>query len=703
MIRPTNPTEGHLRSRVGGWLSLVGCIGVGLVGLSLLERTSLAQTTPAYQITVTSDLDGVAVPDAQLTLREAILLANGELLYAQLSEVEKALVVPADSSTIGFALPPGQTAIALVDILPTITAAGLAIDGTTQPGYGEGDSEFDDIPAPVVSLSPASGREVFRGLTIAADEVEVRGLSLYGFDSRPRSTLTTPPADIFIGAVPPPADAGPDSPPVDVFQFGDPQLAPQNVVIEQNWLGLPPDQSIPAELSAFGVSIFNGVDTVVRNNRIQYHQGSAVITAVRAADLQLIDNVIIGNGIAGMPDAVRLEGQIDGALVQGNLICGNDGSGIYLFKPEGSSLIQGNDIRFNGRRLERAAVYLMGRGHQVLDNSIGYQPGPGVAISAFPLSDRNLIRGNQFAQLDGLSIDLTAHHNAGVRAYQQADGPNPPRRSHHRRTDTANAAINAPEFDRYEFGSDAGPAVLSGKADPGSEVDIYQVVEGGGVYSPLSEPIATATADEQGQFQLTWDQPEGAWVSAIASDPLYGTSEPSPVIKVVGTGGTVPDRATPMPYIASCLPPEPPPEPVAQEPPAPEPITLRIPRNIHFALDQSNISPESADILDQLAAAMKEYPFLTVELQGHTDPRASVAYNQALSERRSRAAREYLLRQGIAPERLRILPLGESQRATTGSTRLDYARDRRVEFILEDTRGLDIIFERQESDLQIEP
>lgn len=107
-------------------------------------------------------------------------------------------------------------------------------------------------------------------------------------------------------------------------------------------------------------------------------------------------------------------------------------------------------------------------------------------------------------------------------------------------------------------------------------------------------------------------------------------------------------------------------------------------------------------MLDQIAAVLLEYPFLSVEVQGHTDPRASVAYNQALSDRRARAARDYLLRQGVTPERMRIVPLGESQRATTGSSRIDYARDRRVEFIFEDTRGLDIIFERQETDLQPE-
>ncbi|MEM6717483.1 MAG: OmpA family protein, partial [Cyanobacteria bacterium P01_C01_bin.147] len=104
----------------------------------------------------------------------------------------------------------------------------------------------------------------------------------------------------------------------------------------------------------------------------------------------------------------------------------------------------------------------------------------------------------------------------------------------------------------------------------------------------------------------------------------------------------------------------------------------------------------------QIADAMRTYPSLVVELQGHTDPRASAAYNRALSERRSLSTRDYLLRQGIAAERMRIVPFGESRRASQGNTRLDYARDRRVEFIFTDTQGLEIIFEEVDSDLQIE-
>jgi hypothetical protein len=49
-----------------------------------------------------------------------------------------------------------------------------------------------------------------------------------------------------------------------------------------------------------------------------------------------------------------------------------------------------------------------------------------------------------------------------------------------------------------------------------------------------------------------------------------------------------------------------------------------------------------------------------------------------------------------------IRTFGETQRRTTGAGIIDYARDRRVEFIFQDARGLEIIFETQEEDLQPE-
>ncbi len=673
---------------------------------------SLASAQTATRVVVNGNQDGAIQPDDALTLREAIAFVNGQLNLEQLSAAEQGQIQPLSSGSplIAFDLPAGQTIIQLQEILPPLETPGLVIDGTTQPGYDATQSATAEIeiPIPVVEITPAPGIDILRGLTITADNVTVRGLSIYGFSEKRGATLSTPPADIFIAHRNPPPDISQQQPPNNAFPFSEEDVPPKNVVIEQNWLGIPPNEQMPPKFSAFGVSVFNSLGTTIRRNRISQHDGSGIITSVRANNLLVTENIIVGNGIAGMPDGIRLEGVINDSQITSNLICGNDGSGVYLFKPEGSVEIRDNQITFNGRRFRRAAVYLMGDEHQVVGNQIRNQTGPGVVVTAYPKSDRNIIQGNRFAELEGLSIDLITEQHVEPIHYQRGDGANPQRNSAYDRQKTGNSAINAPEFGTRELFALGSGVQLFGRAEPGSRVEVYRVTERTPISrGPLSEPLTEVETDAEGRFSVTIDnlQP-GEQVSAIATHPQFGTSEPALNTLVQFPDGSVPpgsDAPTP-PVTPQCTTrPAPPPPPPEEPPPPPEPLTLRVPRNVHFALDQSTISAESAAILDQIAAVLREYPFLTVELVGHTDPRASAAYNQALGERRALATRNYLLRQGIAPERLTIRSQGEMERRTTGETRLDFARDRRVELIFQDTRGLDIIFETQETDLQLEP
>jgi hypothetical protein len=162
---------------------------------------------------------------------------------------------------------------------------------------------------------------------------------------------------------------------------------------------------------------------------------------VRGENTLIQENIIVGNGIAGMPDALRIEGVVSNSQITSNLICANDGAGVYLFKPDGNIQIRDNRIIYNGRRLRRAAVFLTGSNHQVTGNEISYQTGPGVVVSAFPQTERNIIQNNSFAALEGLSIDLNAQRNLGVSEWQRGDGPNAKRNSGNRRLDTGNAAL----------------------------------------------------------------------------------------------------------------------------------------------------------------------------------------------------------------------------------------------------------------------
>ncbi len=713
-------------------------IGISVLTGLLSPTIALTQAPPnALRIVVNSNQDGAIQPDGNLTLREAIALANGSLTLAQLSPAERNQVSASNSATrIEFSLPTGQTTIELTSLLPDLVAPGITIDGTTQPGYDASNIAAVEIPIPipVVTITPAFGVEIFRGLTITADNITIRGLSLRGFTAEHRSTAVTPPADIFIAHRLPPPDTTQQQQPAKFFPFYEGNIPPQGVVIEHNWLGIDPrgqdattntlTPAIYTPQSAFGVSVFNSKGTTIRRNYIRGHDGSGVITSVRAENTQIIENLIIGNGVAGMPDAIRLEGVISQSLIRGNLICGNDGSGVYLFKPDGSVKIMENQIIYNGRRLRRAAVYLMGSGHQVMDNQIRYQTSSGVVVAAVPQSSRNLIRNNQFSELEGLSIDLNTQQATGVQDYQGGDGVNPSRNSPNRRKETGNAAIDAPRFLSQEFLLMDGKVNIDGMAEPGARVDLYMVTpianpllntpNGALTHGPLSRLIASATADDRGRFGMTVTgiQP-GEQVSAIATLPDYGTSEPAlnATVRVLLGGEPVSRQrsamaATSMPQ---CTTPPPPPEPPAPpdppppEPPAPPaPLRLSVPRRVHFALDQSNISPASAAILDQVAAVLRQYPTIVLDLEGHTDPRASDAYNQALGLRRAQSVRNYLLRRGIDPARLTIRSLGESRRRTDGNTRLDYARDRRVEIIFRDVRGIAIEFVDRETDLQIE-
>ena len=677
------------------------------------EKPAVSQSVfNSYQVTVNSDRDTIK-PDTELTLREAISLVNNALAYDKLTSAERQQITKIDaanSSRIEFDLPT-PVEIELEKILPPLISPGLTIDGTTHPNYDSNNTTTVEIPipVPVVTLTPADDKQILSGLTVAGDRITVKGLSIYGFGKPNLPTDPTPGADITISsrlAIASEEELGDRD-------FPNP---PQNVQIIDNWLGLPPDESLGEITSNFGVWLFDGINTKIQRNRIYHHDGSGIITSVHAQNSQITENIIVGNGLRGMPHAIYLEGQIENSLIADNLLCGNDGSGVYLFKPEGKITVKNNQIKYNGRRVPSAGVYLIGNDHQIVNNQIVGQTGTGVTIAAYPRSIRNLITGNSFNDLQGLSIDLNTRHHTQKPFFKLGDGVNPPRNSHNRKKDTANRAINSPQFFSEEFYLIDGKAYVEGIAEPNSQVTLYRVAPElvrdskpvplasySKHHGSLSEPIQDAIADESGRFSFTLDNPSpGTLVSAIATKPDYGTSEPAFNAVIKSLDG-IETQIEPTITIPNCTT-----KPIAQvsNPPVSitknEPITLKVPTNIHFALDKSNIIPDSAEVLNQIATVLKQYPFLTIELQGHTDSRASNQYNLNLSKQRAIAARNYLLQQGVQPERMTILPLGESKLKKPGNTSLEHAYNRRVEIEFQDLRGIDIRLEEQNSDLQLE-
>jgi len=82
---------------------------------------------------------------------------------------------------------------------------------------------------------------------------------------------------------------------------------------------------------------------------------------------------------------------------------------------------------------------------------------------------------------------------------------------------------------------------------------------------------------------------------------------------------------------------------------------------ILFDLAKHNIRKDAAIELDKVVEFIKAHPGITVELGAHTDARGSDAYNEALSERRAKSSREYIVSQGIGSEMITSKGYGETQ------------------------------------------
>ena len=515
--------------------------------LPLLPFPVLAQDDAQFEVIVNSNLDEI-IADDNLTLREAIAIVNGDLELNSLSTTESSQIsgnLSERTKQISFNLPPNQTTITLSELLPEIRTPNVTLDGTTQQGY-EGFEELNPgIPTPVVSLtriSPDNDENLLnppiRGLTLVADNITVQGLRFYGFSAPPGGdTATVPAADIFISAPQAPRDEIRYDVPAHPRDGNSP---PQNILIKFNILGLPPEDT-QARQSAFGVYIFKGDDVSIINNIIANQKGSGIISSIRANNLVIGDNIIENNGLIGMPDGIHLEGQIANTRIQGNSIRNNGGSGIYIFKPEGAAIIDNNVLNNNGARYQRPAIYLSGSNHQVTQNRIANQPGAGVVVAGYPVPHRVSVTENQFLNVTGLTVDLNAQPETGRLDRYNGDGRNaiPDTvlsddsrelvEGDRYRRGIANYGIMTPQFVSREFFRNAtGEVTLFGMSEAGATIEIYGIVPD--VEGDNQFPISTTEADDQGRFEIQLPDIQIVdikRVSAIATHPDYGTSEPA--------------------------------------------------------------------------------------------------------------------------------------------------------------------------------
>ncbi|MDH4200649.1 MAG: OmpA family protein [Spirochaetia bacterium] len=105
--------------------------------------------------------------------------------------------------------------------------------------------------------------------------------------------------------------------------------------------------------------------------------------------------------------------------------------------------------------------------------------------------------------------------------------------------------------------------------------------------------------------------------------------------------------------------------------------------NIGFQTNMAYLTEDSLELLNKTSDLLKNHPDLKMEIRGHTDSAGDKKYNQTLSEKRAEAVREYLIKQGISPLRLRTRGYGDTKPVADNATEEGKAKNRRTEFYIE--------------------
>jgi peptidoglycan-associated lipoprotein len=105
--------------------------------------------------------------------------------------------------------------------------------------------------------------------------------------------------------------------------------------------------------------------------------------------------------------------------------------------------------------------------------------------------------------------------------------------------------------------------------------------------------------------------------------------------------------------------------------------------DIYFKKGSYTLDPEAGEILMRKAEWLHNHPDIKVIIEGHTNDRGSKESNFALGDRRAGEVKSFLIRQGIAPERLIAESYGNEKPIDTAKTPAAQAKNRRVHFVVE--------------------
>jgi len=103
---------------------------------------------------------------------------------------------------------------------------------------------------------------------------------------------------------------------------------------------------------------------------------------------------------------------------------------------------------------------------------------------------------------------------------------------------------------------------------------------------------------------------------------------------------------------------------------------------IYFAQSKSTILQKSYSEVDRLAKLLKDNPLLHIRIEGHTDVNGKAKDLLELSEKRAKAIKQFLTKNGVEAERVSTKGFGGTRPISENTNELSRQKNRRVEVII---------------------
>ena len=119
------------------------------------------------------------------------------------------------------------------------------------------------------------------------------------------------------------------------------------------------------------------------------------------------------------------------------------------------------------------------------------------------------------------------------------------------------------------------------------------------------------------------------------------------------------------------------PAPAGPTPGSAEHLVAEVGDRVFFDFDKYDLKPGARDTLREQANWLKQFPSVTVTIEGHCDERGTREYNLALGERRAASVKDYLAGLGISTSRIATISYGKERPEAEGHIESAWSQNRR--------------------------